>query len=467
MRNETETLLETKGIAMIDVQSFTDSITLRWAAWRDGAASTHKLLARDGNAINDILARHGVDAYVTPRGCVHSRRANFARYEVITNEKQEKVTGLRREINAALTKARGEFARVHFTEPVLCVEATHPAGPLPLPWEDAPLGKLKTLEMLLGNSYAHGKCRPATIHFADDTIAHVFGGGMAGCGKTMLLRNMVLSLALSTSPHAATFVILDGKNDKKLRALNELPHLPHGVTSGMADCADMLDRIIAEKDQRTLEDAKSELFVFIDELSVFVQGDKEIKAKVEILSNIGRGLGIHLIFYTQNPLAAKLGSDTKANVSVTIGGRVRTMSNADTIFGKGVNSGAERLPGRGSFLVMADGEDIERIQTYFIDDDDVPFEVEHVADRWVEAEAKPIARVGNPGPELPKGVSQAEIDRIIATYSLESIIGGAQLPTVSKADLLAFRDEKGKSESRATRYRWAGRVTKYLAENYI
>ena len=52
------------------------------------------------------------------------------------------------------------------------------------------------------------------------------------------------------------------------------------------------------------------------------RASKEIKAKIETLSNIGRGLGIHLIFYTQNPLAAKLGSDTKANVSVTIGGRV-------------------------------------------------------------------------------------------------------------------------------------------------
>ena len=449
---------------MMNTQALIDFIALRRAMWRDKPVPTHKYLAREGNAINDILARHGVEAHVAPGGCVHSRKANFVRYEVITNEKHDKVIGVKKEINAALTKARREFVRVHITEPLLCIETTHPAGPLPLLWEDAPLSKLRTLDMLLGNSYGHGKCRPSIIRFADDTIAHVFGAGMAGSGKTMLVRNMVLSLACSTPPHAATFVILDGKNDKKLRSLDGLPHLPHGVTRNMADCADMLDRIIAEIDRRTLEDAKSELFVFIDELSVFVQGDKAIKAKIETLSNIGRGLGIHLIFYTQNPLAAKLGSDTKANVSVTIGGKVRTMSNADTIFGKGVGSGAERLPGRGSFLVMADGESIERIQTYFIDDDAVPFEVERIADHWGDGEAKPIASVGETGPLLPKGVSQDELDRILAKYALLDIVGGAHPPTVSKADLINERDvQKANSDN----YRWVNRVIRFLEEDYV
>ena len=84
------------------------------------------------------------------------------------------------------------------------------------------------------------------------------------------------------------------------------------------------------------------------------------------------------------------------------------MSNADTIFGKGVNSGAERLPGRGSFLVMADGESIERIQTYLIDDDDVPFEVERIADHWGDGEARTDCQcLTKVSPPLPKGVSQA------------------------------------------------------------
>ena len=450
---------------MINTQYLRDFIALRWAMWRGEIEPTHKRLAREGNAINAVLARHGVDAYVSPAGCVHSRQANFARYEVVTSEKHDKVIALRKEINAALTKARREFVRVRTTEPVLCIETTHPAGPLPLLWEDASLSKLKTLEMLLGNSYGHGKCRPATIKFADDTIAHVFGAGMAGSGKTMLVRNMLLSLAHSTPPHAATFIVLDGKNDRKLRELKSLPHLPHGVTSSMDDCADMLDRIIAEVDRRTQIDGESELFVFIDELSVFVEGGKEIKAKIEKLSNIGRGLGIHLIFYTQNPLAAKLGSDTKANVSVTIGGRVRTMDNANTIFGKGTNSGAERLPGRGSFLVMADGADLERIQTYFIDDDDVPLIVERIADHWGDAEAKPLQGVGESGPQLPKGVSQGEIDRILERYSLLEILGdGEENKSLKPAALIALRDEPKGSEGDAEKYRWAKRVAAYLGD---
>ena len=449
---------------MINTQYLRDLITMRWVMWQGEAEPAHKLLAREGNAINDVLARHGVDAYVSPAGCVHSRKANFVRYEVITNEKHDKVIGLKKEINAALTKARREFVRVRTTEPLLCIETTHPAGSLPLLWEDAPLSKLKTLEMLLGNSYGHGTCRPATIKFADDTIAHVFGAGMAGSGKTMLVRNMLLSLASSTPPHAATFIVLDGKNDKKLRELKRLPHLPHGVTSNMADCADMLDRITAEVDRRMKVDADNELFIFIDELSVFVEGGKEIKAKLEKLSNIGRGLGVHLIMYTQNPLASKLGSDTKANISVTVGGRVRTVDNAQTIFGKGTNSGAERLPGRGSFLVMSDGGDLERIQTYFIDDDDVPLEVERIADRWGDAEAKPLPGVGESVPQLPKGVSQGEIDRILGKYTLLEILGDdAEINPLKPAALIALRDGAKENEGDAEKYRWAKRVVTFLS----
>ncbi|MCH9663259.1 MAG: hypothetical protein K0U66_06335 [Gammaproteobacteria bacterium] len=421
------------------------------------------MLARDINAINALLSRHKVDAYVTPRHCVHSRHANLVRYEVITARKQSDVTSLRVEINAALTKARNDFVRVRFTEPVLCIEAPHPAGSLPLKWEDAPLSKLKSRHMLIGNSYGHGKRKPAVIDFADDSIAHVLGASQSGGGKTMLLRNMVLSLANSTSPRMATFVILDGKNDRKLRALDELPHLPRCVTRGMDNCVKMLDRIIAEKDLRTKEDYTFDLYVFIDELSSFIGASKEVKEKITNLANIGRGLGIHLIMYTQNPLAEVIGSDVKANLSVTLGGAVRSTDNEQVIFGKGINSGAERLPGRGSFLVMRDGGDLDRIQTYFMDDKAAEFEVFRSLDQWAGSVANPIAEIAPAGPALPKKVSQGEIDRIIAKYRLADIYTGA----VTKADLTAERDESGKSESQATLYRWADRVIDHLKKNYI
>lgn len=466
-----ESHLNQEKNAMINIQRFTESIALKWAAWQTRAESTHKLLARDINAINALLARHKGDAYVTPKGCVHSRHANLVRYEVVTAGKHSDVTGLRVEINAALTKARNEFVRVRFTEPVLCIEAPHPTGPLPLMWEDAPLEKLRSRHMLIGNSYGHGKRKPAVIDFSDDSIAHVLGASRSGGGKTMLLRNMVLSLADSTSPRMASFVVLDGKNDKKLRTLDTLPHLPHGVTRGMEACVEMLDRIIAEKDERTREDYAFDLYVFIDELSSFINAGREVKEKITNLANIGRGLGIHLIMYTQNPLAEVIGSDVKANVSVTLGGAVRSIDNEQVIFGKGVKSGAERLPGKGSFLVMSDGGDLDRIQTYFMDDRLAQYEVYRILDHWDGSIANHIANVGETGPALPKGVSQNEIDKILSSYSRADILediddkSGKWLPNM-KAAIAKCRNGAGDKPT-GKDYNWAVKVVGWMVDNDI
>lgn len=450
---------------MINVQSFTDSVALRWAIWRGGSERVSKLLARDINAINTLFARHKVKAYVSPRHCVHSRHANFARYEVVTAGKHSDVTNLRVEINAALTKARNDFIRVRFTEPVLCIEAPHPAGSRLLRWEDAPLHKLKSRHMLIGNSYGHSKRKLAVIDFSDDSIAHVLGASRSGGGKTMLLRNMVLSLADSTSPRMASFIILDGKNDKKLRALDALPHLPHGVTRGMDACVEMLDRIVTEKDLRTKEDYTFDLYVFIDELSSFISAGKEVKEKITNLANIGRGLGIHLIMYTQNPLAEIIGSDVKANVSVTLGGSVRSTDNEQVIFGKGIKSGAERLPGKGSFLVMRDGGDIDRIQTYFMDDSLTQFEVFRIQDHWSGSEANPIAENGPVLPALPKGVSQAEVEKILRDYCQEDILddNGDWLPNM-KATIARCRDKANEPPTNAD-YAWAKKAVQWIVDN--
>ena len=119
---------------MINTQEFTEALARWWAKWRDTPEPAHKLLAREANAINALFARHGVHAHVKPKGCAHSQKANFVRHEVVTDEKHSKITGLEKEIRAELYKARGDYPRVRFTEPLLCVETDHPAGALPLRW---------------------------------------------------------------------------------------------------------------------------------------------------------------------------------------------------------------------------------------------------------------------------------------------------------------------------------------------
>jgi len=101
------------------------------------------------------------------------------------------------------------------------------------------------------------------------------------------------------------------------------------------------------------------------------------------LTQRGREAGVHVIVATQRPAATVVGSLVKANLPVRLVGAVGSPEDAKVATGM-AGSGAERLRGRGDFLLVAQGETL-RLQAAFISEQEVREVVARLAQRHAEA----------------------------------------------------------------------------------
>jgi len=96
--------------------------------------------------------------------------------------------------------------------------------------------------------------------------------------------------------------------------------------------------------------------VAVDELAeLLVTGGPEVGDLLQRLTQRGREAGVHVVAATQRPSAALVGGMMKANFPVRLVGSV--VSAEDARVAAGVSgTEAERLLGRGDFLLVAKGE---------------------------------------------------------------------------------------------------------------
>jgi len=111
------------------------------------------------------------------------------------------------------------------------------------------------------------------------------------------------------------------------------------------------------------------IVVLLDELAdLLMQGGSEIETLLTRLVQRGRSAGICLIGCTQKPTAGVLGTLVKANFPVRLVGKVTSAHEA--LIAAGIaRSGAEKLGGRGDFLLIANG-DKTRVQIARLAGDD-------------------------------------------------------------------------------------------------
>ena len=78
----------------------------------------------------------------------------------------------------------------------------------------------------------------------------------------------------------------------------------------------------------------------------------------------GRQAGVHVVGCTQKPMAAVIGSLVKSNFPVRLVGSVTSPEDAKVAAGI-AGTGAEKLLGRGDFLVVAKGQ-VLRLQAAYV-----------------------------------------------------------------------------------------------------
>ncbi|NLE75881.1 MAG: DNA translocase FtsK [Chloroflexi bacterium] len=197
---------------------------------------------------------------------------------------------------------------------------------------------------------------PLLIRLPSPEVAHILIAGTTGCGKTMLMQAMILSLALANRRSALQMALIDPKM-RGFGALAGVPHLLSGVIHAPEEAAALLERLVAEMIRRDHERRSDpRVVVFIDELADLAQAEsgRRCASLLTRLAQRGREAGIHLVVGTQKPSSEISGAMFKSNFPVRLVGRVTSADDARVAAGVG-GSGAEKLLGRGDFLAVACG----------------------------------------------------------------------------------------------------------------
>ena len=196
---------------------------------------------------------------------------------------------------------------------------------------------------------------PLLLNLSSPDVAHALICGTTGSGKTALARGMALSLALLNPQRNLQLLIIDPKG-RGLAALAGLPHLVCPPVTHVTEALDRLMWLVDEMERRDAHHTASpKVVVFVDELAdLLLAGGGELEFALTRLSQRGREAGIHLVACTQKPTAAVIGSLTKANFPVRLVGAVTSPDEARLASGMSM-TGAERLQGRGDFLLVHRG----------------------------------------------------------------------------------------------------------------
>jgi DNA segregation ATPase FtsK/SpoIIIE, S-DNA-T family len=120
-----------------------------------------------------------------------------------------------------------------------------------------------------------------------------------------------------------------------------------------------LQWVVEEMERRDKAGASRPVVVVaVDELADLLQtGGHAVEAMLTRISQRGREAGVHLVACTQKPTAALIGGAIKANFPVRLVGAAASKDEARYATGMS-DSGAEKLEGKGDFLLVVKGESL-------------------------------------------------------------------------------------------------------------
>lgn len=199
---------------------------------------------------------------------------------------------------------------------------------------------------------------PLLLRLASPDVAHCLIAGTTGSGKTELARAMIASLVMHQKPRDLQLALFDPKG-RGLAPFAHSAHLLFPIVQEPDETMERMDYLVSEMQRRDHEVIeRPRVVVVIDELADLLQTcGAELEMLISRLVQRGRSAGFSLIALTQKPATKVVGSLVKANFPVRLVGRVASTDDARVAAGIG-GTGAEKLAGRGDFLLIAAGETI-------------------------------------------------------------------------------------------------------------
>jgi len=204
---------------------------------------------------------------------------------------------------------------------------------------------------------------------------HTLIAGSTGSGKSVLMQNIILSIAATNTPQLARITLIDPKQGVDYFAFEDLPHLEGGIIDQQEKALIRIEELVAEMDARytrfkaarvpnltaynakvSPEERMPVLWLIHDEFAEWMLVDEyktQVTAAVGRLGVKARAAGIYLVFAAQRPEANVMPMQLRANLGNRLILRVDSEGTSEIALGE---KGADRLLGRGHLLAKLDGE---------------------------------------------------------------------------------------------------------------
>ncbi len=197
---------------------------------------------------------------------------------------------------------------------------------------------------------------PLLLRLASPDVAHCLIAGTTGSGKTELARTLIASLVMHQHPRDVQLALFDPKAHG-FAPFSRVPHLLFPIVSDADEMVGRLGYLVAEMERRDRDRIeRPRIVLVVDELAdVLVSCGPEVEGLLTRLVQRGRSAGLSVVACTQKPTASAVGTLMRANFPVRLVGRVTSADDARVAAGIG-GTGAEKLAGRGDFLLIAGGQ---------------------------------------------------------------------------------------------------------------
>ena len=313
------------------------------------------------NIINDTLSQHKVDAYVAEVSA--QTHTNTFYITLGPGVKVRTVMGLDEEFALALG---AQNVRMTTTKGRVAVEVTNVRTNQETVFDVIQeVRKPPPFCAILGRDM---NGIPLLLRFSSPEVSHVLVAGTTGSGKTALARTILASLSYFNTRRDLRVILIDPKR-RGFSAISTMPTLGGPLVDTVEGASEMLNRLVGEMELRDSQARNSpRIIVGIDEIAdLMTVGEEAIRTPLTRIAQRGREAGIHILGLTQKPNSAILGSLLKANFPVRLVGAVANKDEAR--YASGIkDSGAEKLKGRGDFIIVAGGN-VERFKGSWLNED--------------------------------------------------------------------------------------------------
>lgn len=233
---------------------------------------------------------------------------------------------------------------------------------------------------------------------------HTLIAGATNSGKSVLMQNLILSMAATNTPEQLKLTLIDPKMGVDYFAFESLPHLSEPIITDPTRAMLVLTGLVGEMNRRyellrankvpnVVElrqkiDATERppiLWVVHDEFAEWMMTDDYREGVSNIVSRLGvkaRAAGIFLIFAAQRPDANVMPLQLRSNLGNRLVLRVDGEGTSEIALGE---KGAERLLGKGHLAARLEGEDGTITgQVPYVTPERIAAMVHVIEEQWVE-----------------------------------------------------------------------------------